>query len=143
MSGAIRNQEIKNYAVRWNELKINYDPQNLVTQYLATYVNKDGTVLHTAYVDRGSIPPDPVAEGMISAPTIPSTEQYDFTFSGWDDITSTMLSPRTITAVYSETIREYTVTWYSRVGLPLGTKKVVYGTEVVYDGDTPTNTSFS
>lgn len=141
VSGAIRNQEIKNYAMRWNELKINYDPQNLVTQYLATYVNKDGTVLHTAYVDRGSIPPDPVAEGMISAPTIPSTEQYDFTFSGWDDITSTMLSPRTITAVYSETIREYTVTWYSRVGLPLGTKKVVYGTEVVYDGDTPTNTS--
>lgn len=141
VSGAIRNQELNNYAARWTELKINYDPQNLVTQYLATYVNQDGTVLYTAYVDRGITPPDPVAEGLIPAPTMPSTEQYIFTYNGWDDISSAMLSPRTITATYTETVREYTVTWYSRIGLPLETKKAVYGTEAIYEGGLPTNLS--
>lgn len=33
------------------------------------------------------------------------------------------------------------MTWYSRAGLSLGSKKASYGAEVVYDGDTPTNTT--
>lgn len=141
VSGAIRNQELSNYAARWTELKINYNPQNLVTQYLATYVNKDGIVLYTAYVDRGTIPPDPVSEGFIATPTMASTEQYTFAYNGWDEIESAMLAPRTITATYTETVREYTVTWYSRVGLPLKAKTLPFGSEAVYDGDPPVNVS--
>ena len=141
VSGQIRNQELERYAAAWENLSVTYDAANLIDQYLATYVNKDGTVLYTTYVDRGSTPPDPVAEGLISTPTFASTAQFDFTYSGWDDITSVMLSARTITVIYTETTREYTVTWYSRAGLSLGSKKVPYGTEVVYDGETPTNTT--
>ena len=141
ISGQIRNQELLNYADAWNDLEVTYDASQLVTQYLATYVNSDGTVLYTAYVDRGSTPPNPVEDGLIPTPTAESTAQYDFTFSGWDDITSAMLTPRTITATYSTTTRKYTVTWYSRAGLSLGSKVAEFGSEVVYDGDTPTNTS--
>lgn len=150
ISGAIRNQELANYAKAWPDLIINYNPQNLVSQYLATYVNADGTPLCEVYVDRGSTPPDPYAEGIIPKPTLPADAQYTYEFgtsvdgvytpgSGWDDITSDMLANRTITAVYTKTPRTYTVTWYSRAGLSLGSVTTEYGSEVVYEGDTPTN----
>ena len=141
VSGQIRNQELERYAKAWENLSVTYDAANLIDQYLATYVNRDGSVLYTAYVDRGSAPPDPVAEGWISTPTAESTAQFDFTYSGWDDIESVMLSPRTIKVVYTEISREYTVTWYSRPGLSLGSKKVPYGAEAVYEGEIPTNLS--
>lgn len=141
VSGSIRNSELANYSTAWSDLNITYNAANLVTQYLATYVNADGTTLYTTYVDRGSTPPDIVSLGLISTPTMSPTAQYTFTYSGWDDITSVMLAPRTITAEYTETIRSYTVTWYSRAGLSLGSTTANYGDEVVYESDTPTNTS--
>lgn len=140
VSGAIRNQELLNYANAWENLEVTYDSTNLVTQYLATYVNTDGTVLYETYVDRGSEAPDPVSTGAIQTPTLDSDAQYDYTWSGWDDL-SQMLSARTITATYDTTVRTYTVTWYSRAGLSLGSKSVSYGEEAVYDGDIPTNTT--
>lgn len=154
ISGAIRNQELVNYANAWPDLTVVYDPQNLVTQYLVTYVNADAdsTVLYEAYVDRGSTPPDPYAEGWIAKPTMPTDAQYSYEFgtytdgvydtgSGWDEITSDTLTNRTVTAVYTKTIRTYTVTWYSRAGLSLGSTTAEYGSEVTYSGDTPTNDS--
>ena len=154
VSGQIRNQELVNYAKVWSDLAVTYDPNNMVTQYLVTYVNADdkNTVLYTAYVDRGSTPPDPYATGAIEKPSLESDEQYTYTFgtevdgvyqsgSGWDDITSVVLSARTVVAKYTKTSRTYTVTWYSRAGLSLGSKTAEYGSEVVYDGDTPTNDS--
>ena len=152
ISGAIRNQELANYAKAWPDLVVNYNPQNLVSQYLATYVNADGAVLCEVYVDRGSLPPDPYADGTIAKPTLPADAQYIYEFgtsvngvytpgSGWDDITSDMLANRTITAVYTKTTRTYKVTWYSRPGLSLGSVTTEYGSEVIYNGATPTNNS--
>lgn len=154
ISGAVRNQELANYAKAWPDLLIDYDPNNLVQQYLATYVNADAdkTVLYEMYVDRGSAPPDPYAAGLIEKPTLPSDAQYTYEFgtstdgvydvnSGWDDTTSVMLSARTITAIYTKTPRTYTVTWYSRAGLSLGSVTADYGSEVVYSGETPVNDS--
>ena len=154
ISGAIRNQELVNYAKAWPDLTVVYNPQNLVSQYLVTYVNADAdsTVLYEAYVDRGSTPPDPYAEGWIAKPTLPADAQYIYDFgtttdgeyvygSGWDEITSDALSNRTVTAVYTTTTRTYTVTWYSRAGLSLGSQTCEYGSEIVYSGDTPTNDS--
>ena len=141
ISGQIRQQELNNYAKNWSDLEVTYDSGNMVTQYIATYVNKNGEVLYTKYVDRGSQPPDPVTEGWIDTPTTASTAQYDFDYFGWDDITSVMLSDRIITAQYTETLKSYTVTWYSRPGVSLGSKTGTYGSEVVFDGDIPTNTS--
>ena len=154
ISGQVRNQELVNYSKVWSDLAVTYDPNNMVTQYLVTYVNADdkNTVLYTTYVDRGSTPPDPYATGAIEKPSLESDEQYTYTFgtevdgvyqsgSGWDDITSVVLSTRTIMAKYTKTSRVYTVTWYSRAGLSLGSKTAEYGSEVVYDGDIPTNDS--
>ena len=141
VSGQIRNNELVNYANAWSDLTVEYDSSQMVTQYLATFVNSDGTVLYTEYVDRGSTPTDPVSNGDIPTPTKESTAQYNFTYTGWDDIVSDMLNPRTITAQYSQTVRKYTINWYARAGLLLDSVQADYGSEVVYSGDTPTNDS--
>lgn len=141
ISGQVRNQELVKYESAWNDLEVTYDAQNLVPQYLVTFVNPDGTVLYEMWVDRGAAPSDPVSKGYISTPTLASDEQYIYTFSGWDEITSAVLNARTVTATYDKETRKYMVTWYSRAGLSLGSKEAYYGDEVVYDGEIPTNTS--
>lgn len=141
ISGQVRNQELMKYEAAWNDLEVTYDPQNLVPQYLVTFVNSDGSVLYEMWVDRGAVPSDPVKDGLIPTPVRESDAQYNYTFSGWDDITSAVLSARTVTAEYDSEVRKYTVTWYSRAGLSLGSKQAFYGDEVVYDGEIPTNDS--
>lgn len=153
VSGTVRNQELANYAKVWPDFIVTYEPSNLVTQYVVTYVNADEnhTVLYQTYVDRGSPAPDPYAEGLIDMPVLPVDAQYSYAFgttadgeyvagSGWDNL-SDVISNRTITAVYTKTIRTYTVTWYSKPGLSLGSKVVGYGEEALYDGERPTNDS--
>ena len=141
VAGPIRMRELDSYNAKWSDLTVTYDPQYMVEQYLAQYVNYDGTVLYEDYFDRGSVPIDPVESNKIPTPTRPSTAQYTYTFSGWNEITSTMMAPRTIVATYSETVRVYTVNWYSRQGGQLlKTAQLEYGAEGVYDGDIPTYT---
>lgn len=141
ISGQVRQQELIRYSTSWNDLSVSYNPNNLVTQYLVTYVNADGSTLYETYVDRGDTPIDPVEEGLIDTPTMTPTAQYSYTYSGWDDVETVILSDKTITATYTATTRTYTVTWYSRAGLSLGSTTAAYGSEVVYNGATPTNTS--
>lgn len=154
VSGQVRNQELVNYSNKWNDLEVTYNPENLVTQYLVTYVNSDNksTVLFTTYVDRGDLPPDPYSKGLIPIPTLDSDAEFDYSFgettggsyiegSGWEGLTDVVLSNCTITAKYTKTKRKYTVTWYSRQGLSLGSKVVEYGSDVEYEGDTPVNSS--
>ena len=141
ISGSIREQEKNNYQNKWSDLTVTYNQNMLVTQYLATYVNPDGTVLYETYVDQGATPPDPVTLGYINTPTQTSTAQYNYTYTGWDDISSAMLSARTITAQYSTTVRTYAVNWYLKPGVLLNSVQANYGDEVVYSGDLPTDTS--
>lgn len=141
ISGAIRNQELLTYASLWSDLDVTYNPQNLVTQYLVTYYNDDETtILFTTYVDRGAYPPDPYAEGWIEIPTHESDAQYVYTFDDWDGIDEAVLASTSIVATYTKTVRQYTVTWYSRAGLPLETQTASYGACVTYSGDIPTRT---
>lgn len=155
VSGAIRHQELLSYKRAWPDLIVNYNAQNLITQYVATYVNADAenTVLYEMYIDRGLAPPDPYAEGWIPKPFLEADAQYTYEFgstssngeyivgSGWNELAGEMLSSRTIVAVYTPTIRTYTIRWHSRPGLPLGSVTAEYGSEVVYPGENPTNTS--
>lgn len=158
VSGAIRNQELLHYANAWPDLTVSYDTNNIVTQYLVTYVNSDdqNTVLYETYVDRGSMPPDPYALGWIDKPEKATDAQYTYEFgttidgeyvvgSGWDwdysNSANVILRPTVISVKYSEHIRTYKVSWYKALGTTaLATiSSVAYGSEVVYPGPTPTN----
>ena len=139
VSGAIRNKELENYEAAWPDLNVTYDSEKLVTQYAVTFVNYDGMVLCTQYVDRGSTAVDPVTLGTIQTPTRAADAQYTYTFSGWEGIENDVIAPVTMTAQYSTTARTYTVRWFSRAGLLLETQTKSYGEEAVFSGSLPTN----
>lgn len=140
----MRNQKLISYNESWDNLVITYE--TMVTQYIATFVNRDGTPIldyngnpYVQYVDRGSDAYDPIASGEVPTPTAESTPQYTFTFDGWDDLTQ-FTSNRTITAVYIETLRQYTVQWLQQVGVILKTETVDYGSSAEYGDEYPTRT---
>lgn len=132
ISGSIRNKELEDYANAWANLSVSYDPNNLIAQHKITYVNADGTTLYTTYVDQGNLPPEPISAGYIDTPTMASTAQYNYTFSGWSGITEQVYAPRTVTAQYTETVRTYTVNFFSRPGvIHERFTEQAYGSEVV------------
>ena len=146
IAGQVRQRELDSYAAAWNDLSVTYD--GIITQYKLTFMNADGTPIkdkkgnpYVQYVDQGGKAIDPVASGEIDIPTVPSTEQYNYTFSGWEGIDENVLNDRTVTAKYTTSIRTYKVRWLKQSGVVLKTlNDVEYGSCVEYDGDYPTMT---
>ena len=138
----MRQKKLDDYMNLWPDLEITYD--TMITQYAVTFVNdnEDHTVLDVQYVDKGGNAVDPVTRDTnpIPIPTKESTISTDYTFSGWDDSFTLIFSDKTIIAVYTESLREYTVRYISK-GLVLQESKAPYGTTVYYEGDTPVYTA--
>ena len=141
ISGQVRSQELANYEDAWDGLVVRYNSANLIEQYKVTYVNDLGEELCSCYVDRGKLPPDPVATGLLDGvPTKASTPQYSYAFASWNELTSPVLEARVVTAVFTATVRTYTVAWYdAEGGLKLDEQVVEYGSDAVFAGETPVN----
>lgn len=161
LTGAYRQSELQAYANAWPDLVVHYDPNYEVPQYPVTFVNADAgqTVLYSTYVDVNSTPVDPVYAELIDMPTIPPSEQYTYSFgtrdisddyvqySGWKDQNNNPMTSETqivgatvFTAVYTQTVRTYNVSWWTRPnGVKLAETNVTYGNEVVYPNTTPTD----
>ena len=142
VNGPVRQQELNQYAEHWPNLNVTYSGE-LVPQYYVYFVNDDGTELYRMLVDRGSVASDPIAAGLIDTPTKASDEQYDYTFDSWENLPGTVIAEKTVTAIYTSSIRSYTVEWYLHKSdiEPRCTKTVQYGTEANYDKERPTDTS--
>lgn len=144
IAGQARQRELDAYAVAWPDLKVTYN--GIITQYKVTFMNADGTSIkdkngndYVQYVDQGSKATDPIESGEVNTPTIASTAQYNYTFSGWDGIERNVTASMVVTAKYSTTIRTYTVRWLQQEGVVLATKTgVEYGKGVEYEGNYPT-----
>lgn len=98
-----------------------------VRKYTYTFYADDGvTVLETKTLDYGSAitPPE--------NPTKPATAQYTYTFTAWDkDIPATLTQNITFTAVFSQTLRTYTYTFYAEDGVTvLKTETLDYGSAI-------------
>ena len=135
----VRQQELSEFQKAWQDLNIKYN--TLIEQYPVTFVNEDGTILDVQYVDKGGNAIDPITreDNPISTPTKESTVSTDFTFAGWDIGFTGIFAARTITATYTESIREYTITYKSK-GITLQETKGLYGDNIPYEGDTPVYT---
>ena len=133
----LRQSESTAYAAAWPGLTVTYG--QFVTQHAVTFKNYDGTTLFVEHIDQGSNAYDPIQNGDINTPTRPSTDEYSYAFRGWDGSLATISGPRTITALFTETKRTYTVKWLC-YGTELARKTVEYGAEAVYEGDKPAYT---
>lgn len=107
-------------------------------QFTVTFVDWDGTRLDTQLVYDEDNADDPVTSGRIPTPTRASTEKYDYTFRGWDTSYGTVTEDRTITALYTESIRQYNYRFLNNDGRTvLKSGLVNYGTTVTPPSPNP------
>lgn len=141
-AAVVRQKELESYNKVWKNLEVSYN--TLIEQFAVTFVNEDGTVLDIQYVDKGGDAVDPVtrSDNPIPTPTKESTVSTDFTFAKWDMEFTGIFAPRTITATYTESVRQYTIT-YKSMGTTLSgyPKTGLYGENIPYEGETPVYTS--
>ena len=104
-----------------------------IRTYTVTWANWDGAVLETDE----NVPYDTMPEYNGDTPTKAADVQYTYTFNGWVPAVSPVTGDVTYTAVFSETLNEYTVTWKNGDTV-LKSEQVAYGNTPVYSGETPT-----
>lgn len=92
-------------------------------QFTITFVDHDGTVLKTQVVTSGGSatpPADPVRI---------ATAQYTYAFAGWSGTYTGVTSNAMVLATYTQTLRQYTVTFYGDDGTTMigAPQTVAYG----------------
>lgn len=106
-----------------------------IPTYTVTWNNYDGTALKTENLLTGTIP------AYTGTPTRAADAANTYTFSGWNDGTTTyavgaalpaVTANVTYTAQYTAVTNNYTITWKDGNGNTLGTSTVAYGTVPAY-----------
>ena len=101
-----------------------------IPTYTITFKNGNVT-LQTVEVEQGTIP---VYTGV--EPTKAATDQYTYTFQGWNPALAAATGNATYQAVFSEVTNYYSIRFLND-GAVLATQSVAYGTMPVYSGATP------
>lgn len=116
------------------EYTAQYEQINL--SYIISFVNEDGTLIKSTRVFAGE---KPVYDG--DEPTKASTAEFDYTFAGWDREFAEADEATTYTATYNAIRRSYDIKFLNYDGTLLKTQSVEYGTDPVYEGETPIKAS--
>ena len=92
-----------------------------INEYTITWLNDDGALIDTTFVAYGTVPThaDPVKA---------ATDEYIYTFAGWDPEVVAVTGPATYKATYTETPNRCTITWLNDDGTLIDTTSVTYGT---------------
>lgn len=101
------------------------------TTYRVQFMN-DSTVYDTQWIVSGESATTPTPD-----PTKASTAQYTYTFSNWDKSYTNITEPLTVNAVYTSTVRRYTVKFYNGSTLLQTVTDVPYGGSASFSGTTP------
>ena len=100
-----------------------------LNKYTITWLNEDGTQIDQTEVEYGVVPTHADA-------TKTATEQYTYTFSGWEPAITAVTEEATYTAQFSSTVNKYTVTFKNGDDV-LQSTEWEYGATPSYDGATP------
>lgn len=136
----MKEKLLAQYNETWSDLDITYN--TLIQQFTVTFVNDNGDVLDTQYVDKGEKPINPItrADNPIPVPTKESTISTDFTFNGWDANFVAVFGNQTYKATYSEKVRQYTVKYMS-MSTVIETHTADYDSYVAPPEEIPTYTA--
>ncbi len=108
----------------------------VVEKYTITFVDGNGNTVQSTEVEYGATP-----EYTGATPTKTATEQYTYTFKGWDKEIVAVTGAATYTAQFDSTVNKYTVTFVDGNGNTVQSGEVEYGTVPTYTGATPTKTA--
>jgi hypothetical protein len=103
--------------------------------YTVTFVNYDSTVIEAKTVEYmcDATAPDAV-------PVKASTESTDYVFSGWDTDYRAVTQNLTVTALFTESVRSYIVTFFDGNGEVFAQQTVKYGETATLPSGTPSKT---
>ena len=139
----IGQYDLYKYQETWPDLTI--EATTVKPQFKVTFVNDNGSILDTQYIEQFESAVDPITrdENPIPTPTKDSTIQYSYTFAGWDSSLTNIVDDRTITATYTESLRKYAAQYVSK-GVVVQTAENgtgYYGDNITYNGNIPTYTA--
>ncbi len=103
-----------------------------LNKYTIRFLNWNGVELYTMQVEYGTTP---VYEPL--PPTKPQTDQYKYTFAGWDPELAPVTGDATYTAVFTESLQVYEVCFFNDDEI-LECGEWEYGSTPVYRGQEPT-----
>ena len=129
---ALTQAELTTLQTAFPELTITYG--QIVQAFTCTWKNYDGTTLYTNSVRSGGTAQDPVAAGLIPAPTRASTADTVYTYRGWDQSLENITVNTTFTANFTTSVRRYTVQWMYDASTPLYSQVVQAHETVAYNG---------
>lgn len=119
------------------KLELVTDTENFISSYTVEFKDYDGTLLDTQIIEDGEEAENPVlrAYNPISVPKRGSTVETVYSFGGWDKDLKNITSDTTVNAVYTESVRTYTVRFYKDSTL-LETITADAHSSAYYNGDT-------
>lgn len=146
VSGTVRvdnitGAQLARIQARYPDIRVVYKN---ITSYLCFYNETGTTLLEILEVTNGG---DGVYTG--STPTKASTAQYNYIFAGWSktiggsvdaDALKNVTADRNVYAVFTSTVRKYTVRFYNGATLLQTVNNVPYGSSATYTGNAPTYT---
>ena len=100
--------------------------------FTVTFVDWDGTTLSgaTQLVADEDAAVDPVTSGRIAQPARAPSDQYTYTYNGWDKAFNFITEDTTVTATYTQTVRQYPYRFLNNDNSVLKSGTVDYGTVV-------------
>ena len=102
-------------------------------EYVITFVNDDGTILQSEYLEYGEMP-----IYNETAPTKEATAEYEYEFIGWSPEITIVTGDARYTATYKETKRSYLISFYNDDNTLLQSEHLEYGEMPIYNGAVPT-----
>ena len=107
-----------------------------VTQYTITWKDDLGNNLKVEQVAAGVVP----SYGATN-PTKTGDAQYSYEFDHWNPTPVAATANAVYTAVFTSTVKKYTISFVDGDGKELQSSQVEYGTTPTYSGETPTKTA--
>lgn len=111
--------------------------QSVTNQYTVSFVDSNGQVLQASTYDYGTMPS---YTGTVT-PSKAKTAEFSYAFNTWSPALSTVIGDVTYTASFTSSVNTYTVRFLNEDGTELSKQTLPYGTEVTYQGTTPTKTA--